>query len=49
MEFDKLPTYEKIIKYVNGQKRKKHLLLGNGFSISYAPSIFSYNALSTFI
>ena len=27
----------------------KNLLIGNGFSISYSPSIFSYNALSSFI
>jgi hypothetical protein len=49
MELDKLPTYKKIVDYLDSKKRPKHLLLGNGFSISYDPSIFSYNALSSFI
>jgi len=31
------------------QKRTKHLLLGNGFSMAYDAKIFSYNALSVFI
>ena len=41
--------YQDVIKYLNKQKRQKHLLLGNGFSMSYDKSIFSYNALSDFI
>ena len=49
MTFDELPTYEKIISELTKKKRVKHLLLGNGFSISYDLSIFSYNALSSFI
>ncbi|ETF00570.1 hypothetical protein W822_19285 [Advenella kashmirensis W13003] len=31
------------------QKRKVHLLLGNGFSVAYDSSIFSYNALFNFV
>ena len=31
------------------KKRPFHLLLGNGFSISYDPEIFSYNALHEFV
>ena len=49
MDFDKLPTYENVTNYLNSKNRRKHLLLGNGFSISYAPTIFSYNALNSFI
>ena len=49
MRFNELPTYDKIINDLNKKRRKKHLLFGNGFSASYDPKIFSYNALSTFI
>jgi hypothetical protein len=49
MTVDDLPTYEEITNYLNSKKRPKHLLMGNGFSIAYDSSIFSYNALSTFI
>jgi hypothetical protein len=49
MDFDRLPTYENIVDYLKNKQRTKHLLTGNGFSMSYDPSIFSYNALSTFI
>jgi hypothetical protein len=49
MNFDDLPTYESISDDLKRKHRVKHLLLGNGFSISYDPSIFSYNALSSFI
>lgn len=41
--------YQEVIKYLRKSKRQKHLLLGNGFSMSYDASIFSYNALSDFI
>ena len=34
--------YTGVIKYLNKSKRRKHLLLGNGFSMSYDKSIFSY-------
>ncbi|MDB4901932.1 MAG: hypothetical protein JWQ63_1213 [Mucilaginibacter sp.] len=46
MTFAELMTYEDVLKRV---KRKKHLLFGNGFSMSYDKDIFSYNALSNFI
>jgi hypothetical protein len=44
-----LPTYQEIIDSLKKKKRTMHLLIGNGFSIAYDPSIFSYNALSAFI
>jgi len=31
------------------KQRAFHLLLGNGFSLAYAPNIFSYNALYNFV
>ena len=49
MEFSELQTYDKILNDLSKKRRKKHLLLGNGFSVSYDYKIFSYNALSTFI
>ena len=45
----KLLTYQEVIESLNKKKRKKHLLLGNGFSISFDSGIFSYNALSKFL
>jgi len=47
-----LASYEDVTKYLGSKKcatRKKHLLLGNGFSVAYDPKIFSYTALSNFI
>lgn len=49
MRIESLPSYADIINYLTSKNRKRHLLFGNGFSIAYDPSIFSYNALSTFI
>lgn len=49
MEIDKLQSYQQVINYLDKQKRPRHLLLGNGFSMAYDNKIFSYNALSTFI
>jgi hypothetical protein len=49
MNIDNLQTYQDVVKYLKKQKRTKHLLLGNGFSMAYDAQIFSYNALSTFI
>ena len=40
-----LMTYDQVISYLNKENRKHHLLLGNGFSVSYDKKIFSYNAL----
>jgi len=42
-------TYQEVIDSLNKKKRTKHLLLGNGFSMSYDKKIFSYNALSDFV
>jgi len=44
-------TYQEVIEYLaeQKQKRQKHLLLGNGFSMAYDSKIFSYRALSEFI
>jgi hypothetical protein len=42
-------SYEEVLKHLKSQKRDKHLLIGNGFSMAYAPDIFSYNALSRFV
>ncbi len=50
MNIDDLMTYQEVIDYLNGPRgRKKHLLFGNGFSMAFDNSIFSYNALSKFI
>ncbi len=49
MEVEKLQTYQEVNAYIKTQKRDRHLLLGNGFSMSYDPKIFSYNALSSFV
>jgi hypothetical protein len=44
-----LKTYQEVITYLSEKKRQKHLLLGNGFSMAYDHTIFSYNALYQFI
>jgi len=44
-----LKSYQEVVKLLNSKKRSKHLLLGNGFSISYDKNIFSYNALTDFV
>lgn len=44
-----LISYQEVIDSLNKKKRVKHLLLGNGFSMSYDKKIFSYNALSDFV
>lgn len=49
MKYDQIQSYEDAIKYLKKSKRKKHLLLGNGFSMAYDHTIFSYNALYEFI
>lgn len=43
----KLETYPDVIAYLKTKPdRKTHLLMGNGFSIAYDSSIFSYRSLS---
>jgi hypothetical protein len=49
LTFEALPTYHDVIKDLAKKKRQKHLLMGNGFSMSYDAKIFSYNALYNFI
>src|SRR5690349_1325775 len=49
MAGESLQTYQEVLKYLHEKKRTKHLLLGNGFSMSYDKDIFSYNALAKFI
>ncbi len=49
MTENKLTTYNEIIKSLNEKKRQKHLLMGNGFSMSYDSNIFSYNKLAEFL
>jgi len=46
----KLETFDDVLASIKkNPARKFHLLLGNGFSIAYDSSIFSYNALHDFI
>lgn len=49
MTTGELQSYSEVVKYLKSKTRQKHLLLGNGFSMSYDSAIFSYNALSKFI
>lgn len=44
-----LKTYNEVIQHLKKENRSKHLLMGNGFSMSYDSGIFSYKALSKFI
>ena len=44
-----MQSFDDVIKYLDKQKRERHLLIGNGFSMAYDHEIFSYNALSKFI
>ena len=44
-----IKSYEEVIKHLKSQKRSKHLLIGNGFSMAYDTKIFSYNALSKLV
>src|ERR1035437_3549478 len=46
---NKLKSYDDVIEYLKKENRQKHLLLGNGFSVSYDSTIFSYNALQAYI
>jgi hypothetical protein len=49
MKTPQLQSFDEIIKHLDTDKRQRHLLLGNGFSMAYDSKIFSYNALSKFI
>lgn len=46
----KLETFDDVLASIRKNPRRQfHLLLGNGFSVSYDPTIFSYNALHEFV
>ncbi len=49
LKFEDLPSYNSIIEKLSKRKKPNHLIMGNGFSMSYDPTIFSYNALYKFI
>jgi hypothetical protein len=42
MSIDKLCSYKDVCEYLAKRSRRKHLLLGNGFSMAYEHKIFSY-------
>lgn len=44
-----LLPYDQVREAISKKNRPFSLLLGNGFSMSYAPTIFSYNALHRFV
>ena len=44
-----LETFVDVANAISTKKRPFHLLLGNGFSMSYDADIFSYNALYDFV
>lgn len=48
MEED-LKTYSQVLEHLKKDNRQKHLLMGNGFSMSYDSNIFSYKALGKFV
>ena len=46
----KLETFDDVLASIKkNPSREFHLLLGNGFSMAYDPSVFSYNALHDFV
>lgn len=49
LTFDEIPTYQDVLEKLSDRPYPMHLLMGNGFSISYDKEIFSYNALYDFI
>jgi len=49
LKFEDLMSYNSVVQSLNQKKRKKHLIIGNGFSMAYDHKIFSYNALYDFI
>lgn len=44
-----IPSYQQVLQKLKRRTRPKHLIMGNGFSVSYDHGIFSYNALYDFI
>lgn len=49
LKFEDLPDYKSVVDKLNKRNYPKHLIMGNGFSMSYDHKIFSYNALYDFI
>lgn len=49
MADNNLKSYQEVVKSLHSKKRQKHLLMGNGFSMSYDSDIFSYNKLAEFL
>jgi hypothetical protein len=46
---DHFKDFAEVVSILKKKKRKINLLIGNGFSMAYDPSIFSYNALADFV
>ncbi len=45
-----LLSYNEVTQKIEKSKNKrKHLLIGNGFSIAYDKNVFSYDALNEFV
>ena len=44
-----LMNYADVIEHLKKKRRKKHLFLGNGFSMAFSADMFSYNAFSDFV
>ena len=44
-----LKGFDEVIAHLYKNNRTPNLLLGNGFSMAFDPSIFSYNALHAFV
>lgn len=49
MPVEQLITFDEVMRQLSDKKRLTHLLMGNGFSMAFDNTIFSYNALSDFI
>ena len=49
LKIEDIPSYQQVLQKLNARPKPKHLIMGNGFSMSYDHTIFSYNALYDFI
>jgi hypothetical protein len=49
MPVEQLVSFDEVVRQLAEKKRLTHLLMGNGFSMAFDSTIFSYNALSDFI
>ena len=41
-------TFDQCIEFANNAGGKKHLILGNGFSVAIFPKIFNYKVLANY-